>query len=255
MRIWFLRRFPTALITLLLAVGLATSAVSQARTPDASGAEPPFARSRDGIRELYIIAFGLFGPESVFASEATKAGQILRARLQPDAQLRVRFNSKRGGNATSASLAAALRSAGQAMDPARDILVVLLTSHGSPDGLAVVAGHRTETLSPRALRSMLNASGARYRVVIISACYSGVFARALADPRTQALRGSRALDEAFCRARDIVTRRERNEGFQPSRPQIAGGSEVLPLLAGPRPEGLTVQAGRRRSLDRVHCPS
>ena len=70
------------------------------------------------------------------------------------------------------------------MDPAKDILVVLLTSHGSPDGLAVVAGHHTETLSPRALRSMLNASGARYRVVIISACYSGVFARALADPRT-----------------------------------------------------------------------
>src|SRR5215218_4743315 len=180
MRISFLRRFPTALMIFLLVAGLATSAVSQARTPDASGAEPPFARSRDGIRELYIIAFGLFGPESVFASEATKAGQILRARLQPDAQLRVRFNSKRGGNATSASLAAALRSAGQAMDPARDILVVLLTSHGSPDGLAVVAGHRTETLSPRALRSMLNASGARYRVVIISACYSGVFARALA---------------------------------------------------------------------------
>ena len=125
MRIWFLRRFPTALITLLLAVGPATSALSQARTPDASGAERPFARSRDRIGELYIIAFGLFGPESVFASEATKAGQILRTRLQPDAQLRVRFNSKRGGNATSASLAAALRSAGQAMDPAKDILVVL----------------------------------------------------------------------------------------------------------------------------------
>jgi len=285
MQIWFLRRFPTALITLLLAVGLATSALSQARTPDASGAEPPFARSRDGIRELYIIAFGLFGPESVFASEATKAGQILRARLQPDAQLRVRFNSKRGGNATSASLAAALRSAGQAMDPAKDILVVLLTSHGSPDGLAVVAGHRTETLSPRALRSMLNASGARYRVVIISACYSGVFARALAGPRTlvitaaapdrpsfgcedgatwtyfgdaffnQALRSARTLDEAFCRARDIVTKRERNEGFEPSRPQIAGGSEVLPLLAGQQPDGVTVQAGRRRSLNGATCPS
>src|SRR5215203_5419734 len=217
MRIWSPRSFATALITLVVAVGVATSAV----------AEPPFARSRDGIRELYIIAFGLFGPESVFASEATKAGQILLARIQPDAQLRVRFNSKRGGNAPSASLAAALRSAGQAMDPAKDILVVLLTSHGSPDGLGVVAGHRTETLSPRALRTMLNASGARYRVVIISACYSGVFTRALAGPRTlvitaaapdrpsfgcedgatwtyfgdaffnQALRSARTLDEAF----------------------------------------------------------
>src|SRR5215204_6553879 len=85
---------------------------------------------------------------------------------------------------------------------------------------------------------MLNASGARYRVVIISACYSGVFARALADARTlvitaaasdrpsfgcedgatwtyfgdaffnQALRASPTLDAAFCRAREIVTKRD-----------------------------------------------
>jgi hypothetical protein len=120
----------------------------------------------------------------VFASEAQKAAQILRARLQGEAQVLVRFNDKRDGNATSATLAAALRSAGQAMVPEKDILVVFLTSHGSPDGLAVVAGRRGETLSPRSFRSMLNSSGARYRVVIISACYSGVFARALADRRT-----------------------------------------------------------------------
>jgi len=166
--------------------------------------------------------------------------------------LLVRFNDKRGGSATSASLAAALRSAGQAMDPNKDILAVFLTSHGGPDGLDVVAGRRPETLSPRSLRAMLNASGARYRVIIISACYSGVFARALADPRTlvitaaapdrpwiyfgdaffnRALRGSRTLHKAFCQARDLVTKRERKEGFKPSRPQMAGGSEVLPLLS------------------------
>jgi len=228
-----------------------------------SAAELAFARSREGIREFYIISFGLFGPESVFASEATKAGEILRGRLQADAQLLVRFNDKRGGSATLPSLATALRSAGQAMDPNKDILAVFLTSHGGPEGLDVVAGRRRETLSPRSLRAMLNASGARYRVIIISACYSGVFARALADRRTlvitaaapdrpsfgcedgatwtffgdaffnQALRRSRRLDDAFCRAREIVTKRERKQGFKPSRPQMAGGSEVLALLVGP----------------------
>jgi hypothetical protein len=252
----------SALIAFLSAVGLASSAIPQAKMPQPSAAELPFARSRDGIREVYIISFGLFGPESVFASEAEKAAQILRARLQPDAQLLVRFNDKRGGSATLTSLAAAVRSAGHAMVPNKDILAIFLTSHGGRDGLDVVAGARTETLSPRSLRAMLNASGARYRVIIISACYSGVFARALADRRTlvitaaapdrpsfgcedgatwtyfgdaffnQALRGSRTLDDAFCRARDIVTRRERKEGFKPSRPQMAGGSEVLALLAG-----------------------
>ena len=75
MRICSLRSFTTALITLFLGVGLATSAISQARTSDASGAEPPFAHSREGIRELYIVAFGLFGPESVFASEAKRPGR------------------------------------------------------------------------------------------------------------------------------------------------------------------------------------
>jgi hypothetical protein len=127
---------------------------------------------------------------------------------------------------------------------------------------------------------MLNASGARYRVIIISACYSGVFARALAAPRTlvitaaapdrpsfgcedgatwtyfgdaffnQALRRSRTLDDAFCRARDIVTKRERKEGFKPSRPQMAGGSEVLALLSGPEPKGPIAQPGRKLSLAR-----
>ena len=184
MQISFIGRLISLLTVVAIAVGVATSAVPRGSTVEPAAAELPFARSRDDVRETYIVSFGLFGPESVFASEAQKAAQILRARLQGEAQVLVRFNDKRGGNATSATLSAALRSAGQAMVPEKDILVVFLTSHGSPDGLAVVAGPRSETLSPRSFRSMLNASGARYRVVIISACYSGVFARALADRRT-----------------------------------------------------------------------
>jgi len=112
------------------------------------------------------------------------------------------------------------------------------------------------------LKTMLDASGARYRVVIVSACYSGVFARALADPRTlvitaasadrssfgcqdgaawtyfgdafynQALRRQASLEDAFAEAKRLVTERERREGFEPSNPQIAGGAEVLALLAG-----------------------
>src|SRR5215204_5259873 len=242
MRICSLRSFTTALITLFLTVGLAPSAVPQARMAEPSAAELAFARSREGIREFYIISFGLFGPESVFASEATKAGEILRGRLQADAQLLVRFNDKRGGSATLPSLATALRSAGQAMDPNKDILAVFLTSHGGPEGLDVVAGRRRETLSPRSLRAMLNASGARYRVIIITAaapdrpsfgCEDGATWTYFGDAFfNQALRRSRRLDDAFCRAREIVTKRERKQGFKPSRPQMAGGSEVLALLVG-----------------------
>src|SRR5829696_6196834 len=185
MLVFSTRKLTTALVALAMAFGFATTAISQARITEPLATEQLLARSREGVREeTYIVSFGLFGPESVFASEAEKAAKILRARLQPDAQVLVRFNDKRGGSATSAALAASLRSTGRAMTPDKDVLAVFLTSHGSPDGLAVVAGRRSELLSPRSFRSMLNASGARYRVVIISACYSGVFARALADPRT-----------------------------------------------------------------------
>jgi hypothetical protein len=130
-----------------------------------------------------------------------------------------------------------------------------------------------------------HASGARYRVIIISACYSGVFARALADPRTlvitaaapdrssfgcedgatwtyfgdaffnQALREATTLDEAFCRARAIVSARERREGFEPSKPQMAGGSEVLRLLATPPGEQTIVQEARRSPSGQARCRS
>jgi hypothetical protein len=96
--------------------------------------------------------------------------------------------------------------------------------------------------------------------VIVSACYSGIFARELADERTlvitaaaadkpsfgcrdgaawtyfgdaffnKSLRGEARLDAAFEKARGLVTQREEREGFDPSNPQIAGGGAVLERL-------------------------
>ena len=218
-----------------------------------------FTRSQPGVREAYIVSFGLFGGESVFESEARGAAQILSDRL-PNAQTVVSFNTKGGGAATPQRLLAALKAAGAAMDPNEDVLVLALTSHGTPDGLAVMAGRRSSVISPRKLRTMLEASGARYRIVIISACYSGVFAPVLANSSTlvitaaaadrpsfgcedgatwtyfgdafynQALQRYRSLEVAFAEAKRLVTERERREGFEPSEPQIAGGSLVLRLL-------------------------
>src|SRR5215207_6058011 len=103
MQILFIGRLISLLTVVAIAVGVGTSAVPRGSTVEPAAAELPFARSRDGVRETYIVSFGLFGPESVFASEAQKAAQILRARLQAEAQVLVRFNDKRGGNATSAA--------------------------------------------------------------------------------------------------------------------------------------------------------
>ena len=155
---------------------------------------------------------------------------------------------------------AAATAAGQILDPAEDIVVLVLTSHGAPEGIGLVAGRDARLVTPRDVRTLLDRTRAQHRVLIVSACYSGVFARELADARTlvitaaaadkpsfgcrdgatwtyfgdaffnKALRGERRLDIAFERARGLVTQRERREGFDPSNPQIAGGSQVLERL-------------------------
>jgi hypothetical protein len=243
-----------SLVACLAVAGLAAPVAVW--SPSSSAPASPGQR----VSSARIVSFGLYGPESVFESEARRAAAVLREWLGSDAQPLVAFNGKRRASATVDTLAASLRAAVGAMDVANEVLVVVLTSHGSPEGLAIVAGRREDTLTPTDLREVLDGSGAKYRAVIISACYSGVFIPALADARTlvitaaaadrpsfgcedgatwtyfgdaffnQALRTARDLSAAFAEGRRLVTARELKEGFEPSNPQMAGGTEVLPLL-------------------------
>src|SRR5262249_58733958 len=75
-----------------------------------------------------------------------------------------------------------LQAAANEMDAENDVLFLILTSHGSPAGLAVKAGRLTQTLTPSRLADMLARTGVRHKVVVISACYSGVFVPRLANP-------------------------------------------------------------------------
>ena len=83
------------------------------------------------------------------------------------------------------------------MNGESDILFLILTSHGSRDGLAVVAGRLTETLKPSNLSEMLGRTGVRNKVVIISACYSGVFIPRLADADTLVITAADANHPSF----------------------------------------------------------
>jgi hypothetical protein len=213
----------------------------------------------DELRKVSVVSFGLFGDQRVFQSEATGAAQVVANRFGAEPVI-VRFNTRKGGDATTTSLAATLQATAKNMADANDVLFLILTSHGSPDGLAVVAGRRRETLTPPRLADMLNATGVRYRAVVISACYSGVFIPQLANADTLvitaadgdhasfgcedrakwtyfgdaffnvALRRTTRLKDAFVQARALVAQREARKGFEPSRPQIAGGWNVEPLL-------------------------
>jgi hypothetical protein len=222
---------------------------------------PMFAavHAAEDHRKVTVVSFGLFGGQGVFRREATGAAEIVASRFGADPVV-VRFNTKRGGDATVKTLAATLQAEAKRMNGDSDILFLILTSHGSRDGLAVSAGRLVETLKPSDLAEMLERTGIRHKVVIISACYSGVFIPRIADPDTlvitaadadhssfgcedkakwtyfgdalfnNALRRTKTLKDAFLLARSLVSKRELREGFEPSQPQMAGGRNVEPLL-------------------------
>jgi hypothetical protein len=206
-----------------------------------------------------VVSFGLFGDQGVFRREATGAAQVVADRFG-SGSVNVQYNSKKGGGATIEALAMSLQMAANGMDVENDVLFVILTSHGSRDGLAVKAGRLTQTLTPSNLADMLARTNVRWKVVVISACYSGVFIPRLANPDVLvitaadanhpsfgcqdkarwtyfgdaffnvALRRTGNLKEAFVLARALVRKRELRARFEPSNPLMAGGANVQPLL-------------------------
>ena len=209
--------------------------------------------------KVSVVSFGLFGDQAVFRREAIGAAQVVAGRFG-SGPIDVQYNSKKGGGATIEALARSLQVAANGLDAKKDVLFLILTSHGSRAGLAVKAGRFTQLLTPLNLADMLALTGVRHKVVVISACYSGVFIPRLANPNVLvitaadavhpsfgcrdkakwtyfgdaffnvALRQANSLKDAFVVARALVRKRELREHFEPSNPRMAGGANVQPLL-------------------------
>lgn len=132
-----------------------------------------------------------------------------------------------------------------------------ITSHGHPQGVVV----DDQLLAPSVLGAMLDeACGGRPTVVVISACFSGIFVPELAAPNRMVLTAARAdrtsfgcgesdrypyFDDCFLRAfpaahdfrqlgtavQTCVARREQETGMSPpSEPQLSIGPALRPLL-------------------------
>jgi tetratricopeptide (TPR) repeat protein len=221
----------------------------------------PAAHGGEVTPKVAVAAFGLDGDQSVFESEAAKAAKIVAERFGTSS-VTVRSNTRHREDANAATVASTLQSVAGTMDASNDVLFVILTSHGSQAGIEVKAGSHEETLSPLQLVNALNDASARYRVVVVSACYAGVFVRPLADPNTlvitaadadhssfgcrngnewtyfgdaffnAAMRHTTDLRAAFDEARSIVRKRERQKRLTASNPQMSGGENVMHVLKG-----------------------
>lgn len=227
----------------------------------------PIRRAAGDAPEAFFLGFAGVGEERVFAGEIGLAERVIGGRYGL-AQRHVELvNDQRDLEqqplATVSGLRYALRGIAARMRLDRDILFLSIASHGSSDGTIAVSNEQLplDDLTPDDLVEALQEAGIEWRVIIVSACYSGVFVPALESPRTivltaaaadrtsfgcsndrdltyfgeafyrDALPRARSFEAAFTAAKAAIDARERREGFTPSNPQAYFGSAITPRLA------------------------
>jgi hypothetical protein len=231
---------------------------------DALARIPP---QRPGIQDLYFVGFAPYGSQDVFMKEVGSVRQVLAERFDLGARSIVLVSNPAllGSEpiATLTSLRSALRTIGERIDPEEDVVLVHITTHGSESHeLSVeLPPLRLDQIHPGDLRAALDEAHIRWRIIVVSACYSGGFVEALKDARTlvataadashasfgcssdsdytyfsrafyeEGLRQTRSFAGAFAVARKSVSARERNEKLQPSNPQLFVGAAIARKLA------------------------
>jgi Peptidase C13 family len=214
--------------------------------------------SQPGAPRAYFVGFAGDADPEVFSRETQFARQAFAARFGSADRSVLLINDAGDRDswplASLSGLGQALKLLAARMDPEQDVLVLFLTSHGSQDGLEVRNGTLPlAQLEPEDLRQVLDESGIRWRVVVVSACYAGVFIDALKNETTavvtasdaahssfgcqedreltwfgeaflkDALPASDSLEEAFGKAARLIVQREDSEHEVHSNPQLYVG--------------------------------
>src|SRR5438552_11800458 len=140
-----------AVAALLLAVGATARAGGADSDRLAAAATSAGAPAGGAVPDAYapkahIVSFGLWGLQNVFRTEANQAAAVLHAYYGRGGQVVVRANARNSGGVTAAMLQSTLRSVAAQMNKDDDLLVLVLTTHGSPQGLAIKYGQHSELL-------------------------------------------------------------------------------------------------------------
>jgi hypothetical protein len=225
------------------------------------------APERPGETDLYFIGVAPYASQDVFVREMTTVRALFDDRFGTRGRSLVLANSPASladtPIASVTQLRYALAEIGRIMNPDEDVLFLFISTHGDSghalafelDPLAL------EPLTPTALARMLHDAGVKWRVIVISACYSGGFVAPLEDPSSiiitaadanstsfgcengndltyfgrayfdEALRETRSFAKAFEAARRTIAEREQREHLAPSSPQMSVGAAIGERLA------------------------
>jgi len=160
--------------------------------------------ARDPSRiNLFLLAIGGDGSQEVFRREVEFVRRQFAERFGTEKRAITLVNSRTSVDAlpmaTMTSIRESLAALAARMDRNEDILFVFLTSHGSRQHEFVLNQNGMDLLDlPAAdLARLLRESGIRWKVVVISACYSGGFLEPLKDDHTLVMTAARHDRSSF----------------------------------------------------------
>ena len=206
-----------------------------------AGYQDVFKSEVERIKEQFDTRFGTFGRSLVLINNPTTRTKIPIA--------------------SRTSMDLALRRIGQQMNRESVVLFLYMTSHGLPNQFEMEnAPIDLNDVDPKWLKESLDKAGIRWRVIVISACYSGSFVPALQDDNTliitasaadrasfgcsneadytyfgraffdQAMREQTSVSAAFEQAKATVAQWESAQGFEASEPQWSIGKNMEFML-------------------------
>jgi hypothetical protein len=221
-----------------------------------------------GVVDLYVVAFAGDAGENVFRNEAEYVEKLFDERFGAEGRVIVLENSAATVEtrplATLTNLTLALDAVAKTMNPAEDILLVYLTTHGSHDHelLVDLDPLPLDQIAPEDLADALKTRpGIRWKVVVVNACYSGGFIDAIRDDSTMVMTSARedrtsfgcgadsdityfgkafladalnrttSIPEAFALAKQAVAEWEDRDQEEHSEPQIATTRSIEAKLA------------------------
>jgi hypothetical protein len=206
---WPLRSFAVC----LLALSSAGSCLAQDTTPGSPSLHAEDERrlgaalarlqpQRPGVVDAYVVVAAL-DADPVFNREAREAGRVLARRFDAEGRTLVLGEDEGSDQADAPSspqdLGEALSRVAAVMNRDEDVLVLYTTSHGSPDaGLNFRDPERgAAIIAPPELAAMLDRAGAKNRLIILQACFSGQFVPALQGPRTVVATAASSMKSSF----------------------------------------------------------
>ena len=237
---------------------------AQLLTAALQGLRPP----QPGRVNVYAATYAPNASEDVFMRESAAVAKTLRERFGADGRL-VELVANRATSdtlpwATPANLRQTIARMAAVMDRDRDVLFLHLTSHGGRDGKLAndTWPLKTEPVTPDLLKRWLDEAGVRWRVISVSACYSGSWIAPLAGDGTlvmtaadadhtsygcgkrseltffgramyvDALQSTWSFTEAHAQARQLIAVREKEAGKSDgySNPQISEGTGIRGVL-------------------------